>query len=210
MERSKARRPFKDQYLIAYNAVSVVLWFGVVGRTLLLLPLVGHENVYAGVGNYTKWAQTLAILEVFHILLGLLRSSFSTTLLQVSSRILLVWGVCSPFEQPKSSFFYSTMLLAWGVTEICRYSYYVTSIVGRTPAFLTWLRYNTFYVLYPMGAGSEALCIYRALSEARSYNEILYWVFVGILVTYPPGLYNQYTHMIKQRRKNIRGKKREK
>lgn len=47
-----------------------MLWFGVAGRTLLLLPLVGHENVYAGVGNYTKWTQTLAILEVFHILLG--------------------------------------------------------------------------------------------------------------------------------------------
>lgn len=52
-----------------------MLWFGVAGRTLLLLPLVGHENVYAGVGNYTKWTQTLAILEVFHILLGIPPSS---------------------------------------------------------------------------------------------------------------------------------------
>ena len=43
-----------------------------------------------------------------------------------------------------------------------------------------------------MGAGSEALCIYRALGEARSYNEILYWVFVGILVTYPPGKFFPY------------------
>lgn len=209
MERSRAKRPFKDQYLIAYNALSCVLWFGVLGRTILLLPLVGHENVYGGVGEYTKLTQTLALLEIVHIALGLLRSSLITTVIQVASRILLVWGVANLFEAPRESLAYSTMLIAWSVTEVCRYSYYVTNIVGRTPGFLTWLRYNTFFVLYPLGAGSEAVCIFRALSEAKEFNTNYYYYLVAILLTYPPGLYKQYTHMISQRRKNIRGKKRQ-
>lgn len=79
-----------------------------------------------------------------------------------------------------------------------------------------------------MGAGSEAWCIYQSLVEAKVLNANYYWVLVAILVTYPPGmlgssvdfestftyegvvgLYKQYTHMVSQRRKNIRGKKRQ-
>jgi hypothetical protein len=69
-------------------------------------------------------------------------------------------------------------------------------------------RYNTFFVLYPLGAGSEAWCIYTALTEAGIWNKNYYWFLVFVLATYPPGLYNQYTHMIRQRRKQMRGKKR--
>ncbi|KAL0640789.1 hypothetical protein Q9L58_000096 [Maublancomyces gigas] len=202
-------RPQEKSSLIAYNAISCVLWLGVLGRTVLAFSSAGSENVYASVGEYTKWTQTLALLEIVHIVLGLLRSSLPTTIVQVSSRILLVWGITNLFEAPQVSLAYSSMLVAWSVTEVYRYSYYVTNIMGRTPRFLTWLRYNTFFVLYPMGAGSEAWCIYQSLAEAKVFNANYYWVLVAILVTYPPGLYKQYTHMVSQRRKNIRGKKRQ-
>lgn len=193
--------------LIAYNALSCALWAGVLGRTILLFAAGGSGNVYAGVGEYTKWTQTLALLEIAHIALGilpriylhshscitdsvslgLLRSSLFTTIVQVSSRILLVWGIANRFEAPQTSLAYSSMLVAWSVTEVYRYSYYMTNIMGRTPRFLKWLRYNTFFVLYPLGAGSEAWCIYQALAEAKVFNVTYYWVLVAILVTYPPG-----------------------
>ena len=54
------------QYLVLYNLVSAILWFSVLGRVLLLIPLVGYENVYGGVGQFAKWAQTLAIMEIVH------------------------------------------------------------------------------------------------------------------------------------------------
>lgn len=106
----------------------------------------------------------------------------------MSSRILLVWGIANRFEAPQASLAYSSMLVAWSVTEVYRYSYYVTNIMGHTPRFLKWLRYNTFFVLYPLGAGSEAWCIYQALAEVKVFNVTYYWVLVAILVTYPPGM----------------------
>lgn len=106
----------------------------------------------------------------------------------MSSRILLVWGIANRFEAPQASLAYSSMLVAWSVTEVYRYSYYVTNIMGHTPRFLKWLRYNTFFVLYPLGAGSEAWCIYQALAEAKVFNVTYYWVLVAILITYPPGM----------------------
>ena len=73
--RTPARKPLrssnpKTQYLILYNFVSAVLWTVVLGRVLLLVPLVGFGRVYAGVGQFTKWTQTLALLEVVHAAVG--------------------------------------------------------------------------------------------------------------------------------------------
>ena len=61
----------------------------------------GPRAVHAALGTYTKWVQTVALLEVLHVLLGLLRSALPTTALQVASRLLLVWGVCDRFAAPQ-------------------------------------------------------------------------------------------------------------
>jgi hypothetical protein len=60
----------KTQYLILYNFVSALLWLVVLGRVLLLVPLVGFGRIYPGVGNFAKWTQSLALLEVLHAASG--------------------------------------------------------------------------------------------------------------------------------------------
>jgi hypothetical protein len=58
-------------YLLAYNALSFLGWAAVLGRVVLLLPLVGPENVYGGVGELVKVVQTFAVLEILHCIFGL-------------------------------------------------------------------------------------------------------------------------------------------
>jgi very-long-chain (3R)-3-hydroxyacyl-CoA dehydratase len=58
-------------YLLAYNGLSFLGWLVVLGRLVLLVPLVGTENVYSGLGDFTKWVQTFAILEVVHAAFGM-------------------------------------------------------------------------------------------------------------------------------------------
>ena len=67
---SNAPRSLKIQYLVLYNLLSAMLWVAVLGRVILLVPLVGFENVHGGVGEFAKWTQTLAVLEVVHSALG--------------------------------------------------------------------------------------------------------------------------------------------
>jgi very-long-chain (3R)-3-hydroxyacyl-CoA dehydratase len=71
------------------------------------------------------------------------------------------------------------MLLAWSITEIIRYSFYAFSLSPTktpTPHWLVWLRYSTFYVLYPLGAGSEAALIYSTLPSGSPYPSAKSWV----------------------------------
>ncbi|KAH8600470.1 tyrosine phosphatase-like protein, partial [Bisporella sp. PMI_857] len=172
----------KTQYLILYNFVSAVLWATVLGRVLMLVPLVGFGRTYAGVGNFAKWTQTIAVLEIVHAAIGLVRAPISTTGMQVASRLLLVWGIVNNFPSLAKSAGYSSMLVAWSVTEVIRYSYFVLSLSGYSPGFITWLRYNTFYVLYPMGISSECWLIYKAIGPASKLRQEYAWFLQLILL----------------------------
>ncbi|KAK0113207.1 hypothetical protein ONS95_014902 [Cadophora gregata] len=196
----------KTQYLILYNFVNAVLWLTVLGRVLLLVPLVGFGRVYPGVGRFCKWTQTLALLEVVHAAVGLVRAPIGTTAMQVASRILLVWGVVDTFPFLAKSAGYSSMLVAWSVTEVVRYSYFVFTLSGYSPGFISWLRYNLFYVLYPMGISSECWLIYKAIEPAKEIRQELAWLLQLILFVYVPGSYILFTHMMAQRRKVMKGK----
>jgi very-long-chain (3R)-3-hydroxyacyl-CoA dehydratase len=189
-------------YLGAYNLVNWVGWTWVLVRTLMVVGTADQLQLYASIGWELALVQSLALLEVVHGLVGIVRTPVSTTIIQVSSRLLLVWGICYLFPSAAVSIGFVTMVLAWSVTECVRYMYYaLNALTGTSPAWLTWCRYTFFYVLYPMGAGSEAFLIYRSLEAAKEAYPIYYVALLVILCTYPPGLYVMYTHMIKQRSK---------
>jgi len=107
--------------------------------------------------------------------------------MQVASRYLLVWGIVYPFPEVADSPVYSTMLLAWSITEVIRYFYFVLTLDGYQPDGLRWLRYNTFYVLYPMGISSEAWLVYKAIEPAGALHPLLPLALYAILAIYVPG-----------------------
>ncbi|TVY82513.1 putative very-long-chain (3R)-3-hydroxyacyl-CoA dehydratase [Lachnellula suecica] len=194
------------QYLILYNFVSALLWLVVLGRVVLLVPLVGFGRTYKGVGRFAKWTQTMAVLEVVHAATGLVRAPISTTAMQVASRILLVWGIVNNFPFLAKSAGYSSMLVAWSVTEVIRYSFFTVNLSGYSPRIISWLRYNTFYILYPLGISSECWLIYKAIEPAKKLRQEYAWLLQLILFIYVPGSYILFTHMMTQRRKVMRGK----
>lgn len=62
--------PVKNGYLILYNAVSAILWLTVLGRVVGITAVRGPQLAYPAVGEFCKWTQTLAGMEVLHSLFG--------------------------------------------------------------------------------------------------------------------------------------------
>ena len=60
----------KNTYLVLYNFISATLWSAVLGEVMFIAALYGTDTVYAGIGQFVKWTQTLAALEVIHSLTG--------------------------------------------------------------------------------------------------------------------------------------------
>lgn len=194
-----------NKYLIAYNSISASLWSIVLFNTVFLGATVGQPYVFEKTNKTTTIIQTLAVIEIFNSLVGLVRSPLFTTFTQVLSRLLLVWGIHQYLPNSPANFHwcYITLCLSWSITEIIRYSYYASNLSGGVPYFLTWLRYTTFYVLYPTGVASEVYLIILSLNEAGFYYG---WALRIILVVYIPGFYMLYTYMIKQRKKVLNKK----
>ncbi|RPA76387.1 PTPLA-domain-containing protein, partial [Ascobolus immersus RN42] len=209
------------QYLVLYNTLNLLTWSGVLLLTLkstyeLLTTSPNPTNPtpaekqhpYNTLGRFLKFTQTTIVLEALHVLLGLVRTSLITTVIQAYSRIWIVWGILDQFQGGRSSWAFVGIGLAWGITEVVRYSFYVTNLVnGKAPAAIQWLRYNTFFILYPIGASSEWWLMWRSLDEAKAFNEYYYYWMVVNMALYPFLFPNQYTHMISQRRKMMKAKK---
>jgi len=164
------------------------------------------------VGGAVAIVQTAAVLEIIHSISNLVKSPLPTAIIQVYSRLFLVWGVTRKYEQSRYNALYSTMVLAWSTTEVIRYAFYTLSLAqGAVPAVLVYLRYTTFYLLYPLGASSEALLIFSSLPATNPLTGLkdgswnIWDYFRGVMFTvWWPGLLFMMSHMVKQRRRVYR------
>ncbi|KAJ1965831.1 hypothetical protein GGI12_000518 [Dipsacomyces acuminosporus] len=210
MAKSKRGLNVVDLYLVAYNLASFVGWANVLVQTVLYLVQNGAklDGLFEHVGYTLIYVQTGAILEVFHSLIGIVRSGVMTTAMQVYSRLFLVWGILYLVDKPevRASNALVLMILAWSVTECVRYSHYALSLLNIEVYFLLYLRYTLFYVLYPIGVTSELLELWAALPYAHDIYPALRPYIMLNMFNYPPVFYKLFTHMVRQRRKVLGGK----
>merc|ERR1719499_164556 len=207
-------------YLILYNVVQFFGWSYILA--LCALSVVKNQNfdgLYtADVELALKIFQTLALLEFFHALFGLVRSNAVQTLGQVFSRNYIVWLIVHQVPLAKDSPGIPLLLFAWSITECIRYPFYALQIMGSGVYAITWLRYTLFIVLYPMGVLGEMWTVYSAqpsilhsqtlsLSMPNKYNMAFSFYHLTWMQQFlwPLGLYQLYTYMLKQRSKVIGG-----
>ncbi|KAL6993208.1 Very-long-chain (3R)-3-hydroxyacyl-CoA dehydratase PASTICCINO 2 [Sarracenia purpurea var. burkii] len=210
-------------YLTLYNWTVFVGWFQVLFLALKTLKESGHEQVYDAVQKPLLLAQSAAVLEILHGLVGLVRSPITATLPQIGSRLYVTWGILWSFPETRTHILVSSLVISWSITEIIRYSFFGTKeALGSAPSWLLWLRYSTFLLLYPTGISSEVGLIYIALpyiKESEKYSfrmpnkwnfsfDYFYSAFL-VLGIYVPGSPHMYTYMLGQRKKALSKSKRE-
>ncbi|KAF7033940.1 hypothetical protein CFC21_045005 [Triticum aestivum] len=177
----------------------------------------GHEAVYAAVERPLQLAQTAAVLEILHGLVGLVRSPVSATLPQIGSRLFVTWGILWSFPETRTHILVSSLVISWSITEIIRYSFFGTKeLFGSAPSSLLWLRYSSFLVMYPTGISSEVGLIYIALQFIKAsekycirmpnkwnYSFDYFYASILVLLVYVPGSPHMYTYMLGQRKKAL-------
>jgi len=221
--KSKGPSPLATSYVVLYNVVQVFGWSFILFRLgqfyadgnspdrLVTKPLYDYLRLPLLI------FQTAALLEVVHAMVGLVRSPVMTTLMQVASRIVLTWGIANAVPVAQNHYFLTSMVAAWGVTEVIRYSFYaLNTLNGKAPYFLTWLRYTLFYVLYPLGVASELGLIIVSLSWIKqadiysihmpnSWNfAFSYYYFLYVMIaSYIPFFPQLFMHMVRQRSRSL-------
>jgi len=86
------------------------------------------------------------------------------------------------------------MVLAWSLAEIIRYTFYAFNLAGLNSSTLVWIRYTAFYVLYPVGASSEASLIYATLPSSsilgwlQGMYKLTDYIRAGLFILWWPGM----------------------
>ncbi|KAL5103354.1 Phosphatase and actin regulator 2 [Taenia crassiceps] len=201
-----------SSYLMVYNLVQLLGW------SFALCAAVAPQNsVKYGCEQVLRIFQTLSVLEIIHACLGLVRSSPTATAIQISSRLLIVWGVLYTYpEVSVHANFKQMMFVSWCLADVTRYLYYFLCTFMEPPRLLTNLRYNLFLVLYPTGiTGEMALMWYSLFHAARkpwinfllpnflNFGFSTYELYCALLLLYLPGSPVMYSHMLAQRQKQL-------
>jgi very-long-chain (3R)-3-hydroxyacyl-CoA dehydratase len=203
----------RSGYLFLYNAAQ---WAGWLSILVSRLTTLNDAKLTSPTADALYLFQGLAVLEIIHSLVGLVRASVFTTCIQVVSRLQLI-AVHYLVPEARISSGLLPMVFAWGLVEVVRYLYLALNLFHMAPRWLLWARYSFFYVLYPLGCYGEMKVLFDSLpsmyqSGILSIDLPNKWNFsfsfacyVSILlyVIYLPGLYVQYTHMMKQRSKAL-------
>ncbi|KAK4119526.1 PTPLA-domain-containing protein [Parathielavia appendiculata] len=190
-------------YLVLYNTLSALLRGLIIARTVHLWGALGTPAVWGELHVLARWAETITAVEVIHAAAGLVRAAPATAALQVAGRNTIVWAITRNYPDVAArEWAYPCMLIVWNAADILRYTYYVVDGgSGQAPRFLSWLRYNMFIVLYPVGILSEMWLVHQVIqpSKARS-STYQYLLWLGLLI-YVPAFYILYGHMLSQRSK---------
>jgi len=239
----------KGFYLIGYNVASAAAWGIVwalavtqVRECFATQSLAGVtsgafwtsrlEGVDYDFGVLLKWVQTAASMEILHAMLGVVRASAFTTILQVFSRVWVIWAVFDVAPVSTTNFFTLLCVTSWASVEVPRYSYLAAKELSKlfagtkedeaaaeAPYFLKWIRYSLFAVLYPTGISGELGCMYHTIQYLLEnpvsvplyvqpelppiFSVPLLWLIIGVGLTYVNGAPTMYTHMVKQREKYL-------
>uniref|UniRef100_A0A0D9Y3A4 Very-long-chain (3R)-3-hydroxyacyl-CoA dehydratase n=1 Tax=Oryza glumipatula TaxID=40148 RepID=A0A0D9Y3A4_9ORYZ len=205
-------------------------WAQVSLSMILALLDDGHEAVYAAIERHLLFAQTAAIMEILHSILGLVRSPVSSTLPQITGRLFITWGILWSFPETHSHILVTPLIISWSITEsitswkiyynslqVIRYSFFgIKESFGFTPSWLLWLRYSTFIVCYPVGMVSEVGLIYIAFPFMKASEKYCigmpnkwnfsfdYFYFSTFLMAlYVPVFPYLLRHMVAQRKKAL-------
>lgn len=190
-------------YLKAYNFILSILW-----AIVLVLFIMGKGRLDEHSLLLLNIAQGAALLEILHAALGWVKSPVFTTAIQVISRIFILILINLLFGEELFSVYgingLHLAILAWSVTEVIRYSYYLVLLLKKQSSVLLFCRYTFFIVLYPIGVAGELMIMLAwAIQDGFEFYK---WevIFMGLvtalyLIFFP----QMYKHMWKQRKQKL-------
>ena len=149
----------------------------------------------------------------------MVRSPWATTLLQVFSRVWVLWAIMEVAPTVQSNWFLALAATSWCLVEVPRYMFYALNILNLVPYPLFWLRYSLFALLYPTGITGELGCTWLAFKYLYFDHPELYtwvplpsvptlviplWSVIALVtLTYIPGAPKMYMHMVSTRKKAL-------
>ncbi|KAJ0069822.1 hypothetical protein NL108_015043 [Boleophthalmus pectinirostris] len=231
-ERRKTKPPrqqshflsnFKTGFLLVYNLVQFLGFSWIFVNMTLRVVLIGQDFLYDtfhSTSDVMFFCQTLASLEVLNAAFGLVKTGVAPTLIQVVGRNFILFVVLGSLEEMQNKPVVFFVFFLWSAIEIFRYPFYMLACLHTQWRLLTWLRYTVWIPLYPLGVLAEAVAVVQSIpifDETRLFSlplpnavgtsiKFSSFLYIYLIVMFV-GLFINFKHLSKQRRKRFSAKK---
>uniref|UniRef100_A0A3P8WRL8 Very-long-chain (3R)-3-hydroxyacyl-CoA dehydratase n=1 Tax=Cynoglossus semilaevis TaxID=244447 RepID=A0A3P8WRL8_CYNSE len=211
-------------YLFVYNLVQFLGFSWIFVNMTVRLFILGQDSFYDTfhtMADMMYFCQMMAVLEVINPLLGLVKTGFIPAMIQVAGRNVILFVIFGTVEEMQNKPVVFFVFYLWSTIELFRYPFYMLACMGTEWKLLTWLRYSLWIPLYPLGVIAEAVAVIQSLpifDETRLFSIPLPSVlghslsFSYILQLYLVimflGLFFNFQHLYKQRKRRFRSRKR--
>jgi len=175
-EAENSRELTKRVYLFLFSFAMFLGFAFVFGKNVYGIVTGGKDflaHAYKSSAQLINALHIFAFLEAIHTYVGLTSGKTLTSITQCAGRAIICLYL-SQNSRAQSSEFVFGLWMAWSLSEIIRYPYYMSAIMKMRMPRLEWLRYTAFIVLYPIGCVCEMGVIEAVIAHLISpWTEIL-------------------------------------
>ncbi|XP_061036169.1 very-long-chain (3R)-3-hydroxyacyl-CoA dehydratase 3 [Eubalaena glacialis] len=213
----------KKGYLFMYNLVQFLGFSWIFVNMTVRFLILGKESCYDTfhtVADMMYFCQMLAVVEAINAAIGVTKSSVIPSLFQLLGRNFILFIVFGTMEEMQNKAVVFFVFYVWSTAEILRYPFYMLSCIDMDWKVLTWLRYTMWIPLYPLGCLAEAVSVIQSIpifNETGRFSftlpypvkiKVRFSFFLQIyLIILFLGLYINFRHLYKQRRRRFGQKK---
>lgn len=223
-QKNKSLSYLKMGFLFIYNLVQFLGFSWIFINMTVRLFLMGQDSLYDtfhSMADVMFFCQILASVEVLNASFGLVKSGVVPTLIQVVGRNFILFIIFGGLEEMHNKPVVFFVFYLWSAIEIFRYPFYMLACFDTEWKTLTWLRYTVWIPLYPLGVLAEAVAIIQSIpifDETKLFSiplpkaigtsvKFSYFLHIYLSLMFL-GLFINFRHLYKQRRKRFHVKKR--
>uniref|UniRef100_UPI0037E70402 very-long-chain (3R)-3-hydroxyacyl-CoA dehydratase isoform X2 n=1 Tax=Semicossyphus pulcher TaxID=241346 RepID=UPI0037E70402 len=214
----------KSGFLFVYNLVQFLGFSWIFVNMTVRLFIFGRDSLYDTfhtISDVMFFCQILAAVEVLNAAFGVVRTGVIPTLIQVVGRNFILFIIFGSLEEMHNQPVVFFVFYLWSAIEIFRYPFYMLGCFNTEWKTLTWLRYTIWIPLYPLGVIAEAVAVIQSISifdQTKLFSIPLpkslgtsvsfsYFLHIYLALMFL-GLFINFRHLYKQRKRRFRTKKR--
>lgn len=173
-------------------------------------------DTFYAIGLVMRVCQSISLLELLHIYIGIESNQLFPKFLQLTERIIILFGVITSQEEVQEKYVVCVLFIFWNLLDMVRYTYSMLSVIGTSYAVLTWLSQTLWMPIYPLCVLAEAFTIYQSLPYFESFGKNSTMLPFDISTYFPYvlklylmmlfiGMYFTYSHLYTERKDILRG-----
>lgn len=223
-QKNQSLSSLKTGFLFIYNLVQFLGFSWIFINMTVRLFIMGQDSLYDtfhSIADVMFFCQILASVEVLNAAFGVVKTGVVPTLIQVVGRNFILFIIFGSLEEMHNKPVVFFVFYLWSAIEIFRYPFYMLACFDTEWKTLTWLRYTVWIPLYPLGVLAEAVAVIQSIpifNETKLFSiplpkaigtSVRFSYFLHIYLTLMfLGLFINFRHLYKQRKKRFHVKKR--